>query len=160
MITMQDFMYMIPVVCGITVGILSAVKKLKGKSSNQKFIEKAKQDGCVVNATLVDTWVNARNNNNSAENDDPSLHALYEYYVDGKKYTKGLYFYKSFGREHDRFPQTKTIYYKKGNPKKAITDGEATNGDKMERGCLVSILYAIIVIAVLAWVFKWLGLIE
>lgn len=161
MISLQDFITMIPVGCGIAVGILTAIKKFKGKSPKQKFIETARKNQCMVQAILVDTWIYSGNSRSSnMESRYPTKHALYLYRVNGKKYTKGLRVSLPPGRRYYTFPETKMIYYKKGNPKKALTENEATDSEKLERGCLISIAYAFAVMAALIWIFKWLGLVE
>lgn len=85
MISLQEFITMIPVGCGIAVGILTAIKKFKGKSPKQKFIETARENQCMVQAILVDTWIYSGNSKSSnTESRYPTKHALYLYRVNGK----------------------------------------------------------------------------
>ncbi len=158
---MQDFFVMLPVVCGIVVFILNMIRTYKSRSRGQRFIEKARQNGCTVQAIRVDTWtVAGREDSQSMEGKYPTLWALYLYRVNGKKYTRRLGTKIGPGDRNYVHPQTITIYYKKGNPRKAITTGEATDSVKMERGCLVSVLYAFLVMYALMWILQKTGLVN
>ena len=56
--------------------------------TESKLIEQAKENGCITKATLLDTWFKAgQRDGKSAEARYPSKYAIYEYYVDGKRYT-------------------------------------------------------------------------
>ncbi len=158
--TMEDTRNAIPVLCGI-ITLIICIRKLviRGKSPNQKFIEKAKENGCVVEAVLLDTWINSGDHDSKIQDARYSTkHAIYEYYVDGKKYT-AAFSAKIYPGKHPIFPNTRTLYYKKGNPKKSISEGQATEAARMERGCLLSILYTIIVTVAVGRLLLWIGLI-
>ena len=158
---MQDFFMMLPVVCGIAVFILNMIRTYKSRSRGQRFIENARQNGCTAEAILVDTWIVAgRHESSSMEARYPTLWALYLYSVNGKKYTRRLGTKIGPGNRYYLHPKTETIFYKKGNPGKAITYGEATDGEKMERGCVVSVLYAFLVIYALTWILQKIGLVN
>lgn len=156
--TMQDTIHVIPVLCGIITFVL-CVRKLMigGMSPNQKLIEQAKENGCMTKATLLDTWFKAgQRDGKSAEARYPSKYAIYEYYVDGKRYTI-VFHAKIRPGSHFTYPEVRTLYYKKGHPKKAISEGQAGKEAKMERGCLLSILYTILVMIVVARLLVWFG---
>lgn len=65
--------------------------------------------------------------------------AVYEYYVDGKRYTAGF----GFATERDIFPLKTTLHYRK-NPKNAFfNNGIKTEDEEKKRMLIIAVAYAI-----------------
>lgn len=129
--------------CGAVVFIYCLIRFcIKGKSKNQRFIEKAKADGCNVQGRCVGTK-RRKYYNFSKENqgDNTGTKVTYEYKVSGKTYYKSCIFENRF--HGASYPDTVRVYYAKHNPKKSVIEAEASKEKQMQGGCLLTVVITI-----------------
>lgn len=105
-----------------------------------KFVEKAKENGCVAVATRVRSQSKTETFMMVSPDKD-AVKVTYEYEVDGKKYYKKVIFERPM-----HVPWTITIYYAGHNPKKVVTSAELKFGQNSEQmGCITTILFAFLI---------------
>lgn len=129
---------------------------LRGRSTNQKFIEKAKAQGNFTTATLVDNKLRSGNDesgNASFKND--RMKCTYEYKMNGISYKKKITF-QSPGMVAVKFPYTITVYYDPENPSKSICKEEGSQGSQRTAGCLGTIALTAITFTVIYNLLKLL----
>ena len=140
----------IALIAGALVLVVCYIKIfLKGRSFNQKFMEKAKKQGCYTTATLIDNKLrlgNDESGNASFKND--RMKCTYEYKVNGISYKKKITF-QSPGMVAVKFPYTIMVYYDSNNPSKSVCKEEASQGSQRTAGCLGTIAFAAITFIVI-----------
>ncbi len=120
-----------------------------GRSREQKFIEKAKEQGNFVEGNFVDYKISLGNESSkSARLRYDSYIVKYEYIVEGKKYYKKLVF-RTKGNMRANYPYTITVYYDPKKPHKGVAGNQATNQVQKTRGCLVTVIITLVVIRVM-----------
>lgn len=115
--------------------------KGRSKSYKERFIERAKAEGNVAEATLVDTKLrlgNDESNNSYYKND--LMKATYQYTVRGKTYKKKLKF-QSPGMVSVKYPYSVKVYYNEKNPAKGVCLEEAGSS-----GCATTMLLTVLTI--------------
>lgn len=133
-------------------------KVMGGNSKHDRFVEKAKRNGCVTTGVCVDTeYLLGDRAAKSMEERSPAIEVKYQYQVDDVTYHKRLQFQNPGSRWID-YPDTITIYYDKNNPKRVVTPAEFSSYARKQSGCLgaVGIWFALmmIVIGVLKLLFQ------
>mgnify|MGYP004675663621 FL=1 len=135
----------IALIAGAIVFVVCYIKLfLKGKSSRQRFIERAKEQGSFVTATLIDhkrRLGNDESGNSYFQND--RMKCTYEYKVNGITYKKKLTC-QSPGLVSIKLPYEITVYYDPRNPAKSVCKEEASQGAQRSAGCLGTIIFAIV----------------
>lgn len=130
-------------IIAITGIVITIVRAASGKSKKEKFIENAKQNGCFTKAKAVFNKHHFGNDghNSAAYGKDREI-VVYEYTVNGKKYTKKI-IYEHSGTSSD-YPYEITVYYNPKNPKKIVREGEVTKNSKAQVGCFTTIFVTIL----------------
>lgn len=109
---------------------------LRGHSTNQKFVEKAKAQGNFTTATLINNRLRLGNDESGNANfKNDRMKCTYEYKINGISYKKKITF-QSPGMVAVKFPYTITVYYDPKNPSKSICKEEASQGSQRTAGCL------------------------
>lgn len=132
----------------VLVGILCLYKLvIKGKTKKQKFIEKAEEMGCYTQGKFVDFKVimGAEDSKSASFRYDTYI-VKYEYVVEGKKYYKKMPF-SADGRLVGSYPLIVTVYYDSRKPSKAFCKEEATKTKQVRGGCLTTIFFTILTLA-------------
>ena len=118
------------VICGLIVFIYGILRwVIWGKSRAQRFIEKAKRNGCKASGTLVKTKSVRESTNYEGTLIEKNV---YEYVVGGRKYDMVLSFESSVTKTP---PNYITVYYDPKNPKKAVYAGKGSRSKQVESGC-------------------------
>lgn len=135
----------VALIAGAVVLVVCYIKLfLKGRSFNQKFVEKAKAQGNYTTATLIDNKLRLGNDESGNANfKNDRMKCTYEYTVHGVSYKKKITF-QSPGMVAVKFPYTITVYYDPKNPSKSICKEEASQGSQRTTGCLGTIVLAAI----------------
>lgn len=129
----EEFFMVVPAMLGIFACIAyNIIICIWIRNSKKNFIEKAKKKDCVVEARYVKRSILAGRNDCGASDQFDRAAVTYEYFVKGKRYTK-KYLYNSEGSSVVNYPTRLTLYYKKNNPRKAITANESTDGKQTLR---------------------------
>lgn len=136
----EEMRTIIALIAGAIVLVISYIKLfLKGRSYNQKFIDRAKAKGNYTTATLVDNKLKLGNDDSGNANfKNDRMKCTYEYIVNGTTYKKKLTF-QSPGMVAVKFPYTVTVYYEPNNPSKSVCKEEATQGKQRSTGCFGTI---------------------
>ena len=146
----EDLKAILTVGIALTIAIIFCINFYRGGTSREKFIERAKAKGNVVEAVCIKT---KRGFRYDVSDDDRYRHeskkVTYEYTVKGKKYRKKLYF-QSPGVSIN-FPYTITLYYSDRNPRKAYTKMEL---NEVGRGCFLTVVVFCIAMFVLVRIIK------
>ena len=142
-------------IVSVAIGILIAVffnrKFYKGGTKREKFIEEAKAKGNVVRAKCVKSRRNL-----PVESSDNDVYryegrtVTYEYVINGKKYSKRLFF-QSPGKVSVDYPYEISVYYSEKNPRKAYAREEM---NEKRRGCLLTLIVFIVSVAVILNLIK------
>lgn len=111
---------------------------IKGKSRNQKFIEKAKERGCVTTAQFKDSKVVRGDPAERGSLGMDQYTIIYQYFVNGIEYKKVMKYVTVEIAPH--YPTEIEIYYDASNPKRSVTPSEATIADQRSHGCLITFL--------------------
>lgn len=147
----------IALIAGAIVLVLCFIKLfLRGRSTNQKFIEKAKAQGNFTTATLIDNKLRLGNDESGNANfKNDRMKCTYEYKINGISYKKKITF-QSPGMVAVKFPYTITVYYDPKNPSKSICKEEASQGSQRTSGCLGTIALTAITFIVIYNLLKLL----
>lgn len=147
----------IALMAGAIVLVLCYVKLfLKGRSFNQKFVEKAKAQGHFATATLIDNKLRLGNDESGNANfKNDRMKCTYEYKVNGVSYKKKITF-QSPGMVAVKFPYTITVYYDPNNPSKSVCKEEVSQGSQRTAGCLGTIIFAALTFIVIYNLLKLL----
>lgn len=116
-----------------------AMGKYRIQTNGKLFKELARANGCVANGRLVKSKFRA-----STEPNDPYRHyCVYEYYVDGVRYTLKHTFVNN---RFDTFspPTDYDIYYDPKDPRKAMTDDNPFGGKVFVLTVLLPLAIALI----------------
>lgn len=147
----------------VYISLRAGFKKLKksrnSKSKHQIFIEKAKENGCVTMAQVVDAkWENGDWDSNISELRNPTMTVKYKYIVNEKEYFTYLTF-QSPGRQRIKYPITLEAYYDPKDPTKV--DFEITENEKqrVQSGCLSAIGTTIAIFAAIGIFGKLIGIV-
>lgn len=131
-------------------------KVMGGNSKHDRFVEKAKRNGCVTTGVCVDTeYLSGDPDAKSLEGRSGAIEAKYQYRVEGVTYKKKLLF-RNPGSMHIEHPKTIEIYYDVHNPKKAVSPVEFSTATRYQTGCLGAVGVWIVLTAIMINVLKLL----
>jgi len=138
----------------ITFGVCYYRFLIKGKSGKERFIDRAKQKGCVTEGTCIKTKTRfgTHDSNDASYLSNDSIIVKYEYMVKGKSYSKKIKF-QSPGMVSIKYPYKVNIYYDEKNPAKAYCREEAS----ADSGCLLTLVCTGAVIFVVSHLLQALG---
>lgn len=135
----------VALIVGAIVLVVCYIKLfLKGRSFNQRFVERAKAQGSFTTATLIEHKCRLGNDESGSsyfQND--RMKCTYEYKVNGTSYKKKMTF-QSSGMVSIKFPYEITVYYDPKNPSKSVCQEEASQGSQRTAGCLGTIIFAVV----------------
>jgi len=143
---------LISIACGALIAIYFFIKTvILGNSKAQRVVSKAKKTGSIATGTAIKSRFAG-----SAGKDGryQSETVTYEYFVNGKAYTKTLVFRSVF--EVVPYPQEIAVYYDPGDPKTAFTDDDVKPDRKKQTGCYTSIIITIVAIILVSNLLKLL----
>lgn len=134
-------------------------KKVMGGNARQdRFIDKAKQNGCVTTGVCVDTeYLPGDINGDNLTERSAMMKVKYEYRVDGMKYYKYLRF-QDIGCDLLDYPEQITIFYDKRNPRKTLSRMEFSASSRKQSGCLGAIGIWFVITAILTNILKFIFL--
>lgn len=140
----QDMILLISLLAGIVVCAFELrFLVFKGRSRNQRVVEKRKAKGCVTIGKMKDFKAVYGNGEDKGKEIGKDLYYVtYTYMVQGKTYKRTLCF------ESNDFPVEVTIYYDPNNPKKSLAANEATRAEQIQHGCLITVVSTILVIGI------------
>lgn len=116
---------------------------LKGKSKNQKIVEKRKAQGCVTTGRFKSQKVDYGDPSKRGTPLGTDYYKItYSYFVNGVEYETTLRF------EGDNNPGCVTVYYDPANPQNCITGNEATKNAQQGHGCLITIIATLVAIGI------------
>lgn len=120
-----DNLRMLLTLCvSIPMSIRQWKKVMSRNTRKDKFIEAAKNNGCVTTGVCVKSeYLAGDPDGNSLEERSAAIAIKYQYKVEGITYYKKQLFRNPGSRRID-YPNTITIYYAKAKPRKVITSVE------------------------------------
>lgn len=128
------------ILLGIVVGIIISIVIYKGKTLNERFVEKCRKHGTVTRAEAIKTRTFYKDRGDNARDGFAKFIITWQYMVNGKIYKKTTLEQSNNGR--GGYEVYRTIYYEKNNPRKA----QFLKAKSPVLGCLTGIIFWIIVI--------------
>ena len=131
-------------------------KVMGGNTKHDRFVNKAKRNGCVTTGVSVDTeYLSGDPDAKSLQGRSGALAVKYQYQVEGITYYKRIHFHDA-GSINIKYPRTIEIYYEKSKPKKAVSPVEFSAANRRQSGCLGAVGIWIVITGILVNVLKWL----
>lgn len=139
----EDTVVLISGLLGCGVGLYCLIfVYIKGKTRNQKIVEKWYAQGGVTDGFLEDgKVVRQRDLNESGRLAEDLWEIKYRYEVNEKTYYLTLCFLGDYpGRIH--------VYYDPEHPEKCLAGNQATKAAQKEQGCLVTVIATVLTIGI------------
>lgn len=124
-----------------------AMTKHRIQTKGELFKKQAKANGCVANGRLIKSKY--RSAIGSDPQDQNRHYCVYEYYVDGVRYTL-KHTFATFRLDTFSPPIDYDIYYDPKNPRKAMTDDDNPFGGKV---FVLTVLLPLAIALICWWIF-------
>ena len=130
----------------------------KNGNKKQRFIENAKKNNFVTTGTSVNvTKLYGDSESSDYNKRHDRVNVKYEYYVNGTRYFKYMWFLGGGGRTVD-YPSSVNVYYDPKKPEKGVCAEEARLVHQMESGCLgATVIWLTINIVLINFFTRFIG---